>query len=689
MKNNFLKIIPILLVIFVLSSFNIHDNEKDKILVGLITQTLQVYHYKNIEIDDDFSKNVYNTYIEYLDYGKRFLLKSDIRKLNKYEHKIDDEISARTFNFFELSFEIINDRIEEVEQYYKEILSKPFDFELDETIELDPEKRDFCNSEKELYEHWRKYLKLTTLQKLHTLIKRQDKAEEKNDTTYEHKSFKELEQESRDEILNSYDNYFHRLSKLNRDDRFSIYLNSVSSIFGPHTQYLPPKQKEDFDISMSGKLEGIGATLTEKDGYIQIVKIVPGSACWKQGELEVDDKIVKVAQADSTPVSVVDMRLDDAVRLIRGKKGTEVRLSIEKIDGSLKIIPIIRDVVLIEETYAKSIIVTDKDSTIKIGYIYLPQFYADFNDRNGKRCATDVKNEIIKLKAAGIDGIIFDLRNNGGGSLQDAIDISGLFIEKGPVVQVKGRNRPKEIYKDRDKSILYDGPLLIMVNMFSASASEILAAAMQDYHRAVIFGSKSTHGKGTVQRFVDFDRFSKNENVKPLGVIKLTTQKFYRINGGATQLRGVTPDIIFPNTYTYIEDTGEKELDFALEWDKIQPASYETWNRTYDLDEIIHNSQYRMENDSVFTLIDENAKRVKVLRDETLVSLNLKTYQKEEEENKIKAEKYKKANKHKTDLNFYLLPQDIYQMEQDTLKNITLQKDIYIKEALFIIKDMQ
>ena len=694
--NNKFKIIGVAILFFVLSAFNIHDNAKDKVLVGLITQSLQIYHYKKSNINDEFSKNVYTYYIEALDYGKKFLLKSDIKKFEKFEDKIDDEIDNRTFEFFDLSTEILAQRTEEVKEYYHKILAKPFDFNKKETIELDPEKREFFSSKKESYEYWRKFLKYSTLQKLYSLEKKQNKEREKEDFSGEIKSMKQLEIEARDEVLKTYDSWFERLSEFDRNDRFTIYLNSITAVFGPHTQYLPPRAKENFDINMAGKLEGIGATLTKKDGYVQVIKIVPGSACWKQGELEADDKILKVAQADSLPVSIVDMRLDDAVQLIRGKKGTEVRLTVEKIDGSVKVIPIIRDVVILAETYAKSIIVTDKDSTIKIGYIYLPQFYDDFNDKNGRSCAADVKAEVVKLKKANVAGIILDLRNNGGGSLQDAITMSGLFIEKGPIVQVKTRNQSTKIHKDRDPNILFDDELVIMVNTFSASASEILAAAMQDYQRAVIYGSKSTHGKGTVQTFVDLDNLTRNASIKPLGALKLTIQKFYRINGGATQLRGVTPDIVFPNMYKYIEDVGEKELDYVLQWDKIKPAEYFTWDRTYDLEQVTLNSQQRMQNDTMFTMIDQNAKRLQEERDETLVSLNYEIYKQEEEDYTKASKKFNIAKKQKTDLNFYLTPEDISLMETDTLINISykdwqkgLQKDVFIKEALFILKDMQ
>ncbi len=696
-RSKIFAVVTVVILLTTILSFSIFNNDdKEKVIVNLVSKLIQYNHFQDIEIDDDYSEKVFDMYLENIDFGKRFLLKSDIKKLEKYKTKIDNQIEAQTFAFFDLSLELLDVRQKEVIEYYKKILAKPFNFTKKEFIELDPEKREFPKNEKESYEEWRKYLKYTTLQKYASSIKQREDAKAKNDTTFEYKENKILEEEARSEVLTTYNDWFERLEQLNRDDHFASYMNAIASVFGPHTSYFPPKAKEDFDISMSGKLEGIGATLQQKEGYIKVMKIVPGSACWKQGDLEVEDKIVKVGQAEELPVNVVGMRLDDAVRLIRGKKGTEVRLTVEKIDGSTQVIPIIRDVVLIGETYAKSTIITDKDSSIRIGFIYLPKFYADFNNQNGRRCAEDVKKEVEKLQHENVDGIILDLRNNGGGSLQDVVEMSGLFIEKGPIVQVKGRRQKKYVFQDRDKEIQYDGKLLVMVNIFSASASEILAAAMQDYERAIVFGGKTTHGKGTVQQFKDLDdAIRQSDDIKPLGVVKITTQKFYRINGGTTQLEGVTPDIIFKDSYSYIE-TGEKELDHVLGWDKISVASYEKWDRTYDFDKVLENSQERMEKDTIFDIIDQNAQRLKKQRDKTKFSIKLSDYQAEQKDRNEAIKKVKSLKKYKTDLNFYLLNDDLTLMQTDTILKASyeswqkgLQKDNYIKEAVNIMKDMQ
>ena len=524
------------------------QSEKDQSLVAIIMQGLASYHFQPQNVNDDFSKKVFSEHVDHLDHYKRFLLESDVKTLRKYEISIDDEINASRFEFFESATKIIDQRVDEAEAYYKKILSKPFDLNIHETLEVDAEKLDFAKNKKELIERWRLNLKYAVIDKLYLLEQDQEKKKERNDSDFVEKSFSELEAEARDKVEKSHDLWFKRLHQLDKDDRLAGYLNTVTSMFDPHTNFYPPKDKDNFDIALSGRLEGIGATLQEKDGYIKVSQIVPGSASWKQGELEAGDVILKVGQGELEAVDIVDMPLDDAVMLIRGPKGTEVRLTVEKIDGSSTIIPIIRDIVILEETYAKSLLLESEKEGEKIGYIKLPKFYADFNGTGGRSCADDVEKEVAKLKAEGAKGLVIDLRNNGGGSLHDVVQMAGLFIEMGPIVQIKGREGAPYIMSDLDPRVQFDGPMVIMVNSLSASASEILAAAMQDYGRAVIIGSASTYGKGTVQRFIELDAFlpESMKNLSPLGSMKLTIQKFYRVDGGATQLKGVIPDIVLP-----------------------------------------------------------------------------------------------------------------------------------------------
>ncbi len=682
-------------LVLTLVSFQSGDNnKKTQILVDIVTQGLVRNHYSEVDIDDNFSERTYQLFIERLDYNKRFLLKSDIDELDYFKDKIDDEVKMRTHMLLDRAVEILNERSKEAKEYYEDILSKPFDYTKDEDFEFDADKRDYPANRNEMKEVWRKLLKYQTMSRILTMEEEQEKAAEKSDTV-KLKDFNYFEEKARQKVLKSNNDWFHRISQLEYSDRRAIFLNAITGAFDPHTTFFPPKDKENFDIAMSGHLEGIGATLTSKDGYITVKSIVPGSASWREGELEAKDKILKVAQGEEEPVDVVDMRLDNAVKLIRGPKGTEVRLTVKKIDGSVTVIPIIRDVVIIEETYASSLLINEKN---KLGYIKLPKFYFDISKKDGRNCYADMAKEVEKLNNENVDGIIIDLRNNGGGSLQDVVKIAGLFIKEGPVVQVKTRNRAPYVFKDEDPELQYDGPLVVMVNNFSASASEILAAALQDYNRAVIVGSSSTFGKGTVQRIINFDDVLPEslDDLKPLGAMKVTMQKFYRINGGTTQLKGVIPDIILPDNYSFI-DVGEKELEFPLKYDKIDKVDYKICDSKFlkKLNDISEKSKVRVDNNETFKLIEENAKRLKSREDDTKLSLNyskFKTYKKQLEED---AEKYKDMDSSDTGLTINNLTVDLSKIESDTLKMDrakktieNLSKDVYLHESVDIIEDL-
>jgi carboxyl-terminal processing protease len=477
----------------------------------------------------------------------------------------------------------------------------------------------------------------------------------------------------------------------------ATYLNAILSVYDPHTEYYPPKNKEDFDIRFSGQLEGIGATLTQKEGFITVTDVKIGSPAWKQGELEVNDKILKVTQGNTKEsTDVVDMRLDKAIRFIRGPKGTEVILTIQKVDGTQKTISLLRDVIVIEETYAKSMVLTDRETYARVGYIYLPSFYANFQDRAGRRSSVDVKNEIEKLKAENVSGIIIDLRSNTGGSLMDCVDIAGHFIDQGPVVQVQGRGKPPQVLSDTKSGTVWDGPLVVLVNSYSASASEIFAAAMQDYGRAIIMGS-TTYGKGTVQRFDDLDRLVMGQNdIKPLGSLKLTIQKFYRINGSSTQLRGVTPDITIPDSYKYM-DTGERELNNALAWSEISTSTYSTWmGGVCKWDNAVRNSNERIAKSAFFALTNENAERLKQRRDETRYPLNYETYKKFIEQQNNEAEKYKNLGKDTLNMTAQILtndetinPSDTAAIERNKKWNQMIITDNTIFEAMQVVQEMK
>ncbi|MCD4795210.1 MAG: carboxy terminal-processing peptidase [Bacteroidales bacterium] len=696
MKKNKI-IISVIFLFSIIASFTIVNiqNEKNKLILELMKQSLKSYHYEDRNLNNDFSEDVFNIYMQKLDYNKRFFTQTDINRFAEYKFKIDDAVTNEDFTFFNITKDVYIERVKELNKYIEFALKRPFDFDINENIELDFEKRKFAHDKKELKQNWKKYLKYSVMIKLATKLKIQEDAIKDNDTTYKVKTFAELEEKSREEVKKTYDDWYYRITKINEKDIISIYFNSIAEYYDPHTGYYPPKDKENFDIHISGKLEGIGATLSQPNAYIKIVRIVPGSACWKQGDLEVGDLILKVGQGSEDPVDVVDMRLDEAIKMIRGKKGTEVRLTVKKADGSIMVIPIIRDVVIIEETFAKSAVIFDSIRNKKIGYINLPQFYADFSDKNGRRCAEDMKKEIVKLKEENIEGLIIDLRNNGGGSLIDAINIVGFFIETGPVVQVRSRYGMPQVLDDKDSLILYEDDLVIMVNEFSASASEIMAAAIQDYNRGIIVGSNQTYGKGTVQRFLPFDRMVKSNNdLKPLGELKITTQKFYRINGGATQLKGVKPDIILPDAYSEL-DIGEKELDNPIKWDEIPKADYGIINSAQDADYLRSESFKRISNDTSFQIIDNYSKYLKKLRDNTLVSLNIKDYMKEEKDKSLINKRFRNADNRISDLKFYTTKVDSLKFYSDTVKTAgtiswlkELKKDIYLEETFQIAVDM-
>lgn len=700
MKFN--KIIPIAVAIItslLLGAFFVSEkNEpKEKLIMGSTYEILKSFHYSPQNLDDTYSQRIFDLYMKTLDYNKVYFTKDQIDILSTYKTKIDDEIKSNSLEFFNLSLELINTQLQKIKELYPKLLAKPFDYSVKEEISINSEKRTYCANQKELEEYWRKYIKYQVLTEIITMENEQKKQLDSAKTDFVAKTTAQLEDTARQIVLKRYDTRFKRIAKISRNDRFSAYVNAIAGAFDPHTNYFPPTEKEDFDISMSGKLEGIGATLSEKDGYIKVVEIVPGSPSWKQGELKAEDIILKVAQGDKEPVDIVDMRLDEAVRLIRGPKGTKVVLTVKKIDGSIVTIPIVRDVIVLEEKYAKSTIITTNDKkAYKVGYIYLPQFYTDMNDIHGRKCSKDIENEVTKLKNAQVDGIIIDLRNNGGGSLNDVVEIGGLFINEGPIVQVKSMDAPAKQYNDRDGKTLYDGPLAIMVNTFSASASEILAAAMQDYKRAIIIGTESTYGKGTVQRIVDIDRLVSHEYQphKPLGAIKVTIQKFYRINGGTTQFQGVKPDIILPDLYDKI-DIGEKELDYPLPWSEIKSVPYTTWKQAPNIKDLTKKSANRIQKDSSFSLIKEASKWLAATKDQETMPLEINEFRKKDEQEIALSKKYKEAGK-------CPVPFEIINLTQTTKENATLdsvaqkriedwnksiKEDVTLYESYLILSD--
>ena len=562
------------------------DPQRAKLLGYIVSQHLTRHHYTHKSLDDDLSVAAFDLYLKQLDAQKRFLLTTDVKMLGAYESYIDNEIRRGEIHLPIYSAQIMAERIPVVEQMIKELLAKPFDYSRDEQLETDNKKLEFCRTDQELKERWRKILKFQVANRYLDLKEEQEQPVSEDNAAKEAPqaapseklSDDALRRQAREKVAKGYEHLMARMLKEKEEEHFDRYLNAISRAYDPHSNYLPPAQKEDFDIHMRGSLEGIGALLREEDGYIKVVSLIPGGAAEQEGQLESEDTILKVAEGDQEPVDITDTRIRDAVSLIRGPKGTEVRLHVKKADGSRRVISIVREVVQIQETFVKSTVITPPGSTESFGYLKIPSFYRDFKngDKNARNVTTDTRMELEKLLKNNIHGLIIDLRNNGGGSLSDAVDTTGLFIRKGPVVQVKDSTGEIQVLADEDPKQYYDGPIVVLVNKFSASASEILAGALQDYHRAIIVGSKHTHGKGTVQAVLDLDDnlpFRNMEQFKPLGALKITVQKFYRVSGGSTQYRGIVPDIILPDRFEAVK-SGEQYIDYSLPWDTIQSSDY-------------------------------------------------------------------------------------------------------------------
>ena len=677
-----------LVIYFEVSNVNFSSDEpnKDRLLVDLVSYVLDKLHYDPQIINDDFSIKVYDDFIDAVDSQKRFLLKSDIELFSQFRLSIDDQINSSDIAFFNVVYETLKTRIDEVESFYGEILEVPFNFQLNEEINLDYENLEYASNSDELKKIWRKRLKLSALDGYASKKEIKDNGEVISE--------QEIEKESRTAISENLKDFFQFNSELERSDWFSIYLNSIVTQFDPHTSYLAPEAKEAFDQNISGKFQGIGARLFKRNQQVEISEIIIGGPVWRDNLLNVGDIIIAVAQSlEEEPTEISLMKLTDATDLIKGEKGTNVFLTVKRVDGGIEQVEITRDIVELEETYAKSSIIKD-DSNV-YGLINLPRFYVDFDDYGERNAASDIKKEILELKNKNINGLILDLRNNGGGSLKTVVDITGFFIEKGPVVQVKSIGGRKEILKDNDPSIIWDGPLVILVNEFSASASEILAAALQDYNRAIILGSKQTYGKGTVQNVVDLNNVISGNTYGDLGSLKITTDKFYRVNGGSTQLEGVKSDLIFPNRYSYI-DIGEKDLENPLSWDKIDPARYDNSVKVFNYAQAISNSKERIGKNEYFTIIDQHAKLIKSKQDDKTISLDYNSYKEDQEEFKLQSDKLKVIEEfispylfewNENNLNANSSYNDDMKEKRDRWIE-SLQKDIYVDEAMNLLKDL-
>lgn len=666
------------------------DISRNKLLGYMLSKQLPVMHFSDKLMNDDLAFAAFDLYLKQLDFQKRFLLQSDVDRLSILAPAIDNNLLKGHIVLPEVGYDILSTRLGEVEKMTGELLAAGFDYNRDESYETDPEKLQYASSLADLRSRWRKILKGQIISRYLDLTEEQLKNKE------EKKSDEDLWKQAEEKVAKRNKNFFNRMHQETKQDHYDRYFNAITRAFDPHTNYMPPANKEDFDIHMRGSLEGIGALLREEDGYIKVVSIIPGSASARQGRLQAEDIILEVGQSDSEPVEITDMRLRDAVRLIRGPKGSEVRLTVKKPDGVKEVIPIQRDVVQIEETFVKSTMLEGPGGS-HIGYVMIPSFYRDFEKtRNGsdaRNSTDDTRKAIEKLKKEGISGLILDLRNNGGGSLMDAVDTTGLFIKDGPVVQVKNSYGDKRVLSDDDSSITWNGPLLVLVNQFSASASEILAAALQDYGRAVIVGGAHTHGKGTVQTLLDM-----NENIPllhlkkydDLGALKVTIQKFYRVNGGSTQYKGVEPDIVLPSLFQHLK-SGEQYLDNSLPWDQVEPVPFSRYGSSpIDLEALLKKSKARVKNDDGLQAIADEAQKAIERSRETTISLKMSDMQAKRKEAQVAREKigahYLKYREEQ-EVERGDAPSEKPDENKDKWK-AEVKEDPYIHEALLILKDM-
>jgi carboxyl-terminal processing protease len=697
------------MALFGLASYRFYERQgvqdppsKEQILVGSIAQGLSQAHYQPQRLDDNFSRRVYELALKRLDYRRKFLLQADVTQLAKYQLDIDDETKRGTREFLDLSTKLMTERTKQVQALVHELLAQPFTFDADETIQTDYEKATFPASVADRREQWRKQLKYETLARVAELLDEQDKRHarlaslrhEPLPATPAERTVAQLEVEARQRVRKYYDEQF--ADQPDADEVLARYANVIANTYDPHTDYLAPQRKEDFDFQLTGRMDGIGALLHERDGFIYIEDIVPGSASYRQGELKKGDAILRVAQGAAEPVSIEGWHANKAVTLIRGKKGTEVRLTVKRADGSTKVIPIVRDVVLNEDTYAQSAIINDP-SGLKIGYLRLPVFYADFKDEGGRSSAEDVKKELAKLTAEGVKGIVFDLRENGGGSLRDAVDMAGLFIPSGPVVQVHDSRGTTSVLNDRDPRVQYAGPLVVLVNKHSASASEILAAAIQDYKRGLIIGTPTTYGKGTVQRIIDLDETLPTglSPFKPMGSLKFTMQKFYRITGSSTQFKGVASDIVLPDVASDL-DEGEQQADYALKWDEIKSATYHAWDAQPNYTKLEANSKARVAANPSFRQLTAIVQSLRKRQTETLIPLQLVKYQARRHLLQAEAEKYDALQATAKPLALAPLAADRQAVQGDSAQvsramrfTRGLPKDLTLNEAVAVLKDAQ
>lgn len=699
--NTLLLFIPLTSLVFCFNSPK-NDDEKMSTIMVSVKNTLSYLHYSPKTINDAYSREVYKHYFETIDASKRYFLQSDMDEFAKHENKLDDYLNQGDLTFYKLTIDRLYQRVDDIDKITQEILSKPINLDEDETLVLEPKIKKNPRTTAELSTEWRKYIKYNILQEMESLRAKEEAQKLKKDSVQKFKLKDTIKLEiltpeqkrvkATGEVKDLLTDTFRRFKKRNKMDWFTVHMNAYTEVFDPHTNYYSPKNKEDFDTQFTGKVIGIGAIIQEKRGYLYLGALTIGAPAWKSKQLSEGDKILKVkSKPNEDAVNVVGMLSDEAVRLIRGEKGTKVTLTVEKKDKTIKEVTMVREEVAIEDTFARSIIVNSADGK-KYGFINLPSFNADFADAKGRNASDDIKNELIKLKAQNVQGIILDLRNNGGGSLTEVGDIMGLFMNAGPYVQVKDGSGKIQTLKNKQNAPLWTGPLVVMQNELSASASEIFAGVMQDYGRGVIIGSPQSFGKGTVQTFVDLNRFLNSSD--DFGSLKLTIQKFYRITGESTQRKGIASDITMKDFFTYAE-IGERYDDYALAWDKIPAVAYQPVNY-FTVSALQKGVEARLQSNKTYQLIQESAQWKENLDKEETISLKESTFNEVMKARKAQIEKFKVLEKFNNGLSFTLNPDEAVREKTDEAftkktQNWTknLQRDLYLQEAVNVLSELK
>ncbi|MDR1876885.1 MAG: carboxy terminal-processing peptidase [Flavobacteriaceae bacterium] len=688
------------LLVFCFNASSQGDREKE--IFKRVRETLLYTSYAPKNLNEAYSKDVYKKYIEDLDPFKRYFLKSDIEEFEGYRNKMSEMFINSDVSFYHLTIDRLYKRIDETEVYVNEIFEgTPLTFTKDEYFISDEKKREFPSNQAQAKEYWKTYIKYSVLQEMFNSQKTNDSLDDNNnagdsDKEEKPKTRKEIQDDAVKKVKDNLAEYFRQIKLRKKSDLFSIFVNAYTEVFDIHTTYFSPKDKDNFNTTMSGKIIGIGATLQDIKGYPTIRELVIGGPAWKSKQIEAGDKILKVQQGKhGTPVSVVGMLLDDAIRLIRGEEGSIVVLTIEKKEGSAKIVTLVREEIEIQETFVRSAIITD-DGGNRYGILYLPEFYVNLESNSkGRDCSDDVKREINELKSQGIKGLIMDVRNNGGGSLSEVVDIAGLFVGKGPVVQVKDSNGKIKVLDSKEKEIVWDGALVIMTNELSASASEILAGAMQDYQRAVIVGPAQTYGKGTVQTMFPLDRFSLNDD--KYGALKVTIQKFYRITGSSTQLKGVTSDIVISGLMSY-SDIFEKSQEYALSWDQITPTQYTTWQGTPKIDYtyLKTKSGERLKGSAYISSIEAAGKWSKELEKISEIPLQYDKFMEEMNKRKKQGKVYEKETTFDAKLQVEAPAYELVKFKSDTVLKAKredwykgMKKDFNLKESINVLNDLR